>query len=149
MLLIEHRDRWDGAPSPYGGTDMTNDRLEGRVLFWAGHEGQITVDVLAAPAGSPDAAGTPIALHGSLPWSPLGVAILTTLERWANRGETIRLDRRPGRDGASLLRMASDRTWLVVDLVGIEGIDGIEGTGGRAVGGSEVDFRSGNGVSVR
>lgn len=100
---------------------MTIDRLEGRVLFWAGHEGQITVDVLAALAGSPDTVGTPISLHGSVPWSPLGAAILTTLERWADGGEPIRLEHRPGRDGATLLRMASDRTWLVVDLIGIEG----------------------------
>ena len=119
---------------------MTNDRLEGRVLFWTAKEGQITVDVLAAPAGSPDTVGTPFALHGSVPWSPLGVAILTTLERWANLGEPIRLDQRTGRDGASLLRMASDRTWLTIDLVGIEG---------TAVAGTDADARSGNGVSVR
>ena len=100
---------------------MTNDLLEGRVLFWTARGGQINVDVLAAPAGSPDALGTPIALHGTLPYSPLGVAILVTLERWARRGEPIRLQRRPGRDGAELLRMASDRTWLVVDLVGADG----------------------------
>ena len=119
---------------------MTNDRLEGRVLFWTAKEGQITVDVLAAPAGSRDSVGTPFALHGSVPWSPLGVAILTTLERWAKLGEPIRLDQRPGRDGASLLRMASDRTWLVVNLAGIEG---------TPVAGSDADSRSGNGLSVR
>ena len=122
---------------------MTNDRLEGRVLFWAAHEGQITVDVLARPAGGPDATdavATPIALHGSVPWSPLGVAILTTLERWSNRGEAIRMERRLGRDGASLLRMASDRTWLVVDLVSIDG---------TAVALSGAGDRSGQGVSVR
>ena len=99
---------------------MTNDLLEGRVLFWTARGGQIDVDVLAAPAGSPDALGTPIALRGTLPYSPLGVAILITLERWAGRGEPIRLARRAGRDGSELLRMAGDRTWLVIDLVGTD-----------------------------
>ena len=121
---------------------MTNDRLEGRVLFWARCEGQITVDVLATPAASPAAApaapdapdapdalkpdpvATPISLHGSVPWSPLGAAIVTTLERWADRGEPIRLEPRTGRDGGSRLLMASDRTWLVVDLIGVEGMAG-------------------------
>ena len=119
---------------------MTNDRLEGRVLFWTAREGQITVDVLAAPAGAPDAVGTPFALHGSVPWSPLGVAILTTLERWARLGEPIRLEQRSGRDGMSLLRMASDRTWLVVDLVGAEGTPAAW---------PSADSPSGKGVSVR
>ena len=103
---------------------MTNDLLEGRVLFWTAREGHIDVDILATPAGSPDSLGTPIALHGSLPYSPLGAAILVTLERWADRAESLRLEHRTGRDGAPLLRMASDRTWLVVDLVGAESPSG-------------------------
>jgi hypothetical protein len=107
------------APRP----TLTNRRC--RIVFVEATGGLVVIDAVGED-------GAPIPVVAQLPFAAWAFAAYAALEKWCARADEVELEWVPRRSGPPRVRLTTDDTFVLLDLV--SGAGPVSGTGAMALG---------------